>query len=172
MRWKSGVDLLLYGVLLFSLLSVPGCKPEGGWPWSRNMYDSPALQPQQRALELPANTLPVEGGELSDSLESEKEPVNPFKTGLSEKDRERGKALFGKYCAACHGIDGKGRELTEDFATPDLTDPDYRDYSDSDFYSIIVGGGLNMPNYREELSVRDRWLVINHLRSFQSTDEE
>jgi len=51
--------------------------------------------------------------------------------------------------------------------TPDLTEADYRDYSEDDFYSIIVDGGLSMPDYRQELSVRERWLIAGYLRTLQ-----
>lgn len=136
------------------------------------MFDSPALQPQQRALDIPENTLPVAGGELTGFPVPDEGLVNPIEAGLRDEDGEEGKALFGKYCAACHGFDAKGRELTEDMATPDLTDPDYRDYDDTDFYSIIVDGGLIMPNYRAELSIRERWLVVGYLRTLPEKDGE
>jgi mono/diheme cytochrome c family protein len=159
-RWKSAP--CRGGILLCLALPalLTGCRNEEGWPWERNMFDSPGPVAQESALEPPEGTVPAADEAVAGITAA------PPAGG----ERERGAALYLQYCAVCHGETGRGRELPGDYVTPDLTDPDYRDYEDADFHDIIVEGGLNMPDYREELSERERWLVIAWMRELQETD--
>ncbi len=151
------------------VLLLGGCEPKDGWPWARNMYDSPGPQYQDGALEYPENTLPVEGGELAALPGEEEEYVVPDRPASRAGSAEEGEALFNQFCSVCHGLDATGKEMTDDFFTPDLTEQDYvDDYPDEDIYLLIVDGGINMPGYREEIAPRERWLVIDHLRRLQS----
>jgi mono/diheme cytochrome c family protein len=133
------------------------------------MYDSPGPQPQESALNLPDRSLPIEGGELTEFPVIEGSLMNPEGSDPTAGAADLGRILYNQFCKVCHGRDAKGVEMTDDFFTPDLTEEDYLDYSDEDLYFLLVDGGLSMPNYREELNFRERWLVINHLRSLQKT---
>ena len=156
-----------------ALLLCLGCSGgEEGWPWARNMADSPAPQPQQEAYHKIEGTVPVQGGEPSEEGAEGESPVNPERENDSAEALERGRAVFDRYCAVCHGPDATGRELPDDFITPDLTEEDYVERSDGDIYVVITEGGLNMPSYRGEIRVRDRWLVINYLRTLQGSHGE
>jgi len=166
-RSKYGFNKRILLLLVSSLLMIAGCEPEEGWPWFRNMYDSPGPRSQEDSRTLPDRTLPTLGGERDGAPVPETDLINPEVTDPTAGAEERGKALFDQFCAVCHGDGAKGREMTEDFFTPDLTDEDYLDYPDEDLYTLLIEGGLSMPSYREELSFRDRWLVINYLRILQ-----
>ncbi|OGF97466.1 MAG: hypothetical protein A2Z06_05080 [Candidatus Glassbacteria bacterium RBG_16_58_8] len=132
------------------------------------MFDFPAPGPQEEAFRAPEHTLPVEGGELRDFPEGEGILQEPGAPWLEMGGEVRSEGLFIQFCAACHGEDGTGRELTDDYYAPDLTGEEYLDYPDIDLYDLIVEGGLSMPDYREELGERDRWLVIRYLRRLQA----
>jgi mono/diheme cytochrome c family protein len=154
-------------IILLGVIFLGGCELKEGWPWFRNMYDSQGPQPQEEALALPEQSLPTEGGELDGFQESEGPLINPEVSDPTVGAEEKGKVLYDQYCTVCHGESSEGRELTEDYFTPDLTEEDYLNYSDEELYDLIVEGGAIMPNYREELTFRERWLVISHLKTLQ-----
>ena len=117
----------------------------------------------------PDNTLPAEKG-------------GPGRVGSAGEGQEaiedspeataRGKELYERYCAVCHGLDATGRDLGEDFVEQDLTESDYLELSDRSIYNVIVEGGLSMPSYRSEIGRRDPWLVVNYLRTLQRAANE
>jgi mono/diheme cytochrome c family protein len=154
-------------VLLTLALFLGGCELQEGWPWVRNMFDSPSPQPQELTMYAPQNTLPTAGGELPAFSDPGEVLENPERSNDVEEALARGKMLFDRYCAVCHGRDAKGVSLTEDFESPDLTEENYLESLDGEIYNIMVEGGLSMPSYRVEIGVRDRWLVVNYLRTLQ-----
>ena len=82
---------------------------------------------------------------------------------------DRGRALFVSHCAACHGADGRG----DGPAAPgllqrpaDLTAAHTADHTPGDvFWWISHGLGLAMPAFGEQLSVADRWDLVNFVRT-------
>ncbi len=159
----------LAAALLPALAVVAGCELEQGWPWVRNMFDSPGPQLQEAALQPPEHTVPTAGGELIPPFEVEEEeaPENPERSNDSPEARARGRTLYERFCGTCHGPDAKGRDLTEDFENDDLTEEGATEMSDGEIFNLLVEGGLSMPHYRAEIVARDRWLVINHFRRLQ-----
>ncbi|MFQ5789124.1 MAG: c-type cytochrome [Acidobacteriota bacterium] len=162
---------VLLGALLLAAVVGPACELEEGWPWVRNMFDSPSPRPQERPAHPPDGTLPTVGGELTGLVERKEVMQNPEAANDTPEARSRGEMLYKRYCAVCHGEDARGKELGEDFVSPDLTEDEYLERPDGDIYTVVVEGGLNMPHYRAELEVRDRWLVINYFRALQKAHE-
>lgn len=82
---------------------------------------------------------------------------------------ESGRRLFEIYCALCHGVDGKGmgRVATKFIPPPDLTLPMFQQKADGFIYGTIRNGGAIMPAYSEVLSSKERWDIVNFLRSLQ-----
>ena len=154
-------------MLLVAMALLASCKPEGGWPWSRNMYDFPGTEAQEgapyppdgvRATVAVRQVVPTRFADAWDRLrEGEARP----------EDEESARLLFNRFCSTCHGRQAAGVELNEDYLTPDLTEEDYASQTEEDIYTVIVEGGLNMPSYGEALSEPERWLVIYHLRTLQ-----
>jgi len=73
-----------------------------------------------------------------------------------------------KECQSCHGRRGRGdgpgaRHLN--VAVPDLTSADVRSETDGKWFDSITKGSKPMPAYRRRLSERQRWDVVNYLRS-------
>lgn len=82
---------------------------------------------------------------------------------------ETGKKLYQRHCAACHGPNGKGDGgLALSGGEPsDLTD-DAWDYGSTDgeiFVVIRDGVSADMLAYKEKLTEKQIWQVVNYIRS-------
>lgn len=78
----------------------------------------------------------------------------------------KGKRLFVKHCAGCHGPDGKGdgyKLLGPDPAN--LTAPATRKKSDRALLATIHEGKPNMPSWKGLLSDRDIQNVLAYIRT-------
>ncbi|HEY1481336.1 MAG TPA: cytochrome c [Candidatus Acidoferrum sp.] len=62
----------------------------------------------------------------------------------AKADVASAEATFKAKCAACHGADGKGKEMMK---TRDLASPDVQKQSDADLTTIITKGKGKMPAY-------------------------
>lgn len=87
-----------------------------------------------------------------------------------------GAELYRETCAACHGLDGRGKEagaLGFDVPTPDFTDCNYASREpDADWVGIAHEGGplrgfsRHMPAFGGALSEADLYKIIGHVRTF------
>ncbi|MGE0132208.1 MAG: cytochrome c [Blastocatellales bacterium] len=82
---------------------------------------------------------------------------------------EAGKKLYQRFCASCHGPQGKGDgSLALAGGTPsDLTD-DTWDFGSTDgeiFIAIRDGVSADMLAYKEKLNEKQIWQVVNYIRS-------
>lgn len=78
----------------------------------------------------------------------------------------RGRQIFQKYCAGCHGPVGEGdgyRLLGP--APADLTSRLTQDQADDDLLKAIHTGKPNMPAWNVRLSPMDRQNVLAYIRS-------
>jgi mono/diheme cytochrome c family protein len=80
---------------------------------------------------------------------------------------ERGAALYATNCLVCHGESGTGDGpvgLKFDTEPADLNDDYTQDQADGQLFFTLTRGRDAMPFYRDALSQRERWDVINYLR--------
>ncbi|MDH5626479.1 MAG: cytochrome c [Nitrospira sp.] len=78
----------------------------------------------------------------------------------------RGKNLFVKYCAGCHGATGDGggyKLLGPDPAN--LTSPATTQKSDAALLTTIHTGKTNMPSWKVRLSEQDSRAVLAYIRT-------
>ena len=86
-------------------------------------------------------------------------PIQSDATGKAEPmtgDLAKGKTIFSKHCAGCHGPQGKGdgyKLLGPDPAN--LTSPSTKEKSDADLLMTIHEGKPNMPSWKGLLSEHD-----------------
>lgn len=87
--------------------------------------------------------------------------------------KARGSERFMIYCSPCHGIsgDGKGNIMKYKYPIPpnNLMEQRIRDLSDGALFEVISNGIRNMPSYRQQIPVRDRWSIVAHVRHLQAT---
>jgi len=97
--------------------------------------------------------------------------VNPYPSPDSAQ-LARGKVLFDRNCAVCHGVSGIGAEARiagkhPTVAAYNLAGPIVQAYTDQYIYGMIrVGRGL-MPDYGPRIPHFDRWKIVNYVRELQ-----
>lgn len=96
--------------------------------------------------------------------------------GTVDTTGRTGAELFKDACAACHGLDGKGKDasvLGFDVPTPDFTDCQFAPREpNADWITVAHEGGpvrgfsLHMPAFGGALSEADLYSVIAHVKGF------
>ena len=132
------------------------------------MARQPAVQPQGQVMPLPpGGSMPVQGKEREISREEAAKIKNPVPA--TAESIENGKRLFQISCSVCHGADGKGMgPVAAKFVPPpDITQAFFRARTDGFLYETIRRGGPLMPGQGEALSSKERWDIVNYLRSLQ-----
>ena len=91
---------------------------------------------------------------------------------FTDGNAERGAPLYKRYCAGCHGADGRGGAHTFMPHIQNLTKKDYIEFlPDSYLFTVIAEGGeavgksAYMPAWQSELSEQDMKDIIAHIRT-------
>jgi len=99
-----------------------------------------------------------------------------FREDSYSSDPVRGEALYGRYCAACHGVTGTGRiDIVHGGYAPALFNPTFLALADRDFLVFNISGGReerNMPAWRTTagLSEADILSIVQFLESLPRAD--
>ncbi len=89
---------------------------------------------------------------------------------VTEASLRRGQERYNITCSVCHGKagDGQGIMLKKGYVPPPSFHSDLiRGYSDGQIFHAISEGIRNMPSYKGQITVEDRWLIVNYLRVLQ-----
>jgi len=137
-------------------------------PFPSDMVFSPAIGYQEGPrLAPPKDAVPLQG----QAVIPEEFPVNPVP--VDEVSVQRGRILYSMQCQLCHGDTGRGDgPLADYFArTPeDLVGAKTAAEFDGSVYLVIQNGFGQMPALAENLTVQERWDVVNYIRTFPETD--
>jgi mono/diheme cytochrome c family protein len=137
--------------------------------WSSTMEDQVAVE-YQAGPRKAASADAVRFDAPASMPDTGEQPANPVP--VDPVSLERGRILFERNCALCHGESGLGdgpitRYWKADMRKPaNLTDARYATMSDGSIYITISQGYGTMPPLRENLTVRERWDVVNHVKTF------
>ncbi|RME60686.1 MAG: cytochrome c [Caldilineae bacterium] len=118
----------------------------------------------------PEGSIPISGVELPPDGDL---PTNPV--AATPQSIARGKVFFDVHCAVCHGEDGKGDGPVAQYFKPpasdvaDLTEDRIIREDDGLIYLTVSAGFQGMPPLGENLTPRERWDVINYLRTLQQS---
>jgi mono/diheme cytochrome c family protein len=115
-------------------------------------------------LAAPAAAIPVQGPVLI-AGQPATEPLPATADSL-----QRGQVLFNINCVMCHGQEGTGNGTLGGYFTPkpaDLTNDPVQNLSDANIYMVLTNGWGIMPPMAENLSVSQRWDVVNYVRSLK-----
>lgn len=94
-----------------------------------------------------------------------KNPLGP----LSPADNLEAARLFNINCAICHGAKGtaNGPLSSKIGAIANLTQPMYITMADGTMFHSLQYGKNNMGSYASQLSRKQRWMIIQYIRTLQ-----
>ncbi|MCW5960700.1 MAG: cytochrome c [Pyrinomonadaceae bacterium] len=98
------------------------------------------------------------------------ELTNPFND--SAENLERGKYIFTKSCAVCHGPTGAGDgPVIPKFPNPpSFKTETSRALADGELFHVITRGRNNMPAAEANVSTEDRWKLVLYIRTLQAQE--
>ena len=125
-----------------------------------DMANSPAVGYQAGPrINPPEGAVPIQGKAVIPG----EAPINPVPADAVSL--QRGKILYSIHCALCHGESGHGDgPLARYFARPPANlggAQSGAEFDTSEYLAILQGFG-QMPALAENLTVRERWDVINY----------
>lgn len=133
--------------------------------WVSFMEIQPSFQPQEHPLPVAADSIPIEGPAYTLALGV---PANPVTSDAVSV--QRGAELYRINCLPCHGAKGKGDGVIGNFfkyKPYNLTSIEVQSNSDGALFLVISNGiAGRMPPLNENLYVRERWDVVNFIRTF------
>jgi mono/diheme cytochrome c family protein len=93
-----------------------------------------------------------------------KNPVQPTKASI-----DKGKEVYEKKCASCHGDKGDGKGPASTGLSPKPTN--FREFhgknmTDGEHFWKITTGRGPMPSFKKDLTEEERWQVINYINTF------
>lgn len=149
------------------------------WPWSQDMMNQPSIKPQEvdksgKLYPFPKHSVPTSGipTKVANRDEAAK-LVNPHP--VTPESLKTGERLFKIICSACHGLTGKAESpVSAKIGAIDLT-TEYvqKQLTEGWIWGTITFGSAIMPAYGKpaegggsnDLSVEERWHVVNYLRN-------
>ena len=135
--------------------------------WVSFMAIQPSFKPMENPLPVPLDSIPIEGAA---SIPGMGAPVNPVPTDTVSLSR--GSQLYEINCSHCHGKNGHGDGPIAIYLAnqkpADLTSAAVQTQSDGAIFLTISDGVPGfMPALNENLNVRDRWDIVNYLRTLK-----
>ncbi len=95
------------------------------------------------------------------------ELTNPLPT--TEANLEKGKELYGIYCASCHGTKGDGNGVLSQRdkfnGIPSYAD---RELTPGNIYHVIMYGKNLMGSHASQLRYNERWQVVQYVEKLRS----
>jgi len=136
--------------------------------WITFMEIQPSFDAQEDPLPVPARSIPVDGPV---SIPNMGAPVNPVPA--DEVSIQRAANLFAINCVMCHGAAGEGNgQIAALLANKpaNLTLDVTQNKSDGALFLTLTNGVPGrMPPMVENLTVRDRWDMVNYIRTLKAS---
>lgn len=158
--WVFATLGLLFGVML--LFSYDIIKIE----WVTFMEIQPSFDAQEDPLPVPARSIPVDGPASIPNIGAPENPVPADEISI-----QRAANLYVINCAMCHGPSGEGNgQIAALLANKpaNLTSLVTQSKTDGALFTIITNGVEGrMPPMVENTTVRDRWDLVNYIRTLQ-----
>ncbi len=136
--------------------------------WPSFMEIQPSYRQMENPLPVPAQSIPIEGPITIPGMPSPQNPMPGDAASIT-----RGKELFTINCQMCHGATGEGTgpiaPFLINFKPANLTSDVVQSKSDgSIFLTITHGLEGRMPPLNENLTVSERWDVVNYVRTLKA----
>jgi mono/diheme cytochrome c family protein len=147
--------------------------------WLGFMEVQPSYRPMEQPRPVATGSIPVEGPAF---IGGTGDPVNPITA--DKVSVERGRLLYSVTCIQCHGAEAKGdgnvgfalinkpANLTSDVVSAKSDGSIFLTITNGIMGKVVVNGKsidqIHMPALNENLTVRDRWDLVNFIRSLQA----
>ncbi len=90
---------------------------------------------------------------------------------LTDELLHRGQARYNIYCSPCHSRVGDGKGIITQYKYPipptSFHSDIVRQMDDGYFFNVITNGVRNMPSYKHQIPVDDRWAIVAYVRALQ-----
>ena len=138
--------------------------------WITFMTIQPSFKAMEQPLPVPAESIPIEGAAYTLAMGVPSNPVSADDVSI-----QRGTELFKINCVQCHGTNGKGYGVIGTFfkfKPADLTLYEVQQNSDGALFLVISNGVAGrMPALNENFNVRERWDLVNFMRTLASASQ-
>lgn len=177
-------------LIILALCALAGCmrdlpKDKPPLKLETNMYSQPRYEDQDQS------NFFADGSDMRVAPEGtvargflNEDPA--FFTGMDEKGKlvkkipvpvtleliMRGQERFNIYCSPCHSRlgDGQGMVVKRGMVPPPTFHDDrLRDTADGHIFNVITNGVRNMPAYKYQIPVSDRWAIVSYFRALQKS---
>ncbi len=138
--------------------------------WPSFMEIQPSYKQMDDPLPVPERSIPIEGAIVIPGMGA---PENP--TAADDASIARGRELFAINCQMCHGSTGEGTgpiaPFLLNFKPANLTSDVVQSKSDGSIF-LTISNGLEgrMPPLNENLTVPERWDVVNFVRTLKAAE--
>lgn len=187
---KNRTSHITIFALLLVLLTVSGCfqgQPSSKEPihLNPNMDRQQKYRPQAESnyFEDGATMRPIVEGTVARGLLKDDSEFHfgkdsngkfiiefPKKINVNMELLLRGQERFNIYCSPCHGRVGNGRGIVVEkgmVAPPSFHVDSIRVYPNGRVFDVISNGVRNMPPYKYQVPVEDRWAIIAYFNALQ-----
>lgn len=134
--------------------------------WVSFMELQSSFDAQEEPLPVPVRSIPVDGPAFIPNMGAPANPVVADDVSIS-----RGETLFAINCSMCHGVTGEGNGQVAGLLAnkpANLTLDVTQSKSDGALFLTLTNGVTDrMPSMIENLTVRDRWDVVNYIRTLK-----
>ncbi len=170
--YKRFLAVIAVVVLIFSILMLFAFD-QVKLEWISFMEIQPSFKPMEQPLPVAARSIPIEGAAYIAGQGAPENPVPADKVSV-----ERGRVLYSVTCNQCHGPNADGNGVIGGalvFPPVNLTGTVVQSKPDGSLFLTIsngimgTGGQIHMPALNENLTVRDRWDVVNYIRTLKAT---
>lgn len=181
MRVNTSISFVSIALLLSACRGEPSSKP-AVHP-NLNMDYAVSFKPQEtnaffedgRSMRPPVEGTVARGqthldSEYYEGLTADGRLVAKIPVEVTREMILRGKDRYGVFCTPCHGGVGAGDGLVIGYGyVPPQTyhQNRLREVEDGYIYGVIANGIRNMPAYRRQIPVADRWAIVAYVRALQ-----
>lgn len=137
--------------------------------WISFMEIQPSYEAMESPRPVPARSIPIDGPITIAGMPPPENPVEADEASVT-----RGGELYAIHCQMCHGQTAEGNGPIAPFLAnkpANLTTPVVQAKSDGSIFLTITNGvDGKMPPLNENLTVPERWDVVNYLRTVTAAD--
>jgi len=97
-------------------------------------------------------------------------PVTELPFAVDEQVLDRGEERYNIYCTPCHDRTGSGNGMVVQRGyrpPPSFQNDRLRAAPAGHFFDVMTNGFGAMPDYRIQISPRDRWAIVAYIRALQ-----